>query len=297
MGISVQQTGAAAHALGAAGMPMFGAVTTADGLDGSASPLLARVVPGVSDEVNGLAKYLHGAPKAILVYDSEASDLYTSSLRGDFERRFPGLRQTAIPYVPSTAGSQLFKKIAQELCYTPVQPLVFYAGRNSVFDQFITQLEQEGDCSGKRLTIVTGSDANGLSPKITPGDGGGARVSVLYADIENTAGVTPAFTANFRAWLGRINSPAMTDPWLLASYDAMTAAADAIAEAEGSVTAPGRLTPGNVALWVNQLNASASVNGATGTFSIGAGGDLENPVIPIVRLAAGKAATVTTVKD
>jgi ABC-type branched-subunit amino acid transport system substrate-binding protein len=170
---------------------------------------------------------------------------------------------------------------------------VFYAGRNSVFDSFIAELQQEGDCHGENLTIVTGSDANGLRPGVTAVNGGGAQVSVIYADIEDTAAVTQGFRAGFDSWLGRVDSPAMTDPWLLANYDAVTAAANAIEEAEGSITQPGKLTPGNVALWVSQLNASASINGATGTFSIGRGGDLENPKIPIVRLAAGKATTLT----
>jgi ABC-type branched-subunit amino acid transport system substrate-binding protein len=197
-----------------------------------------------------------------------------------------------IPYVPSSLVSTLFKKIAQDLCYTTPSPEVFYAGRNSVFDQFISQLEQEGDCAGKHLTIVTGGDADGLPLSATVSNAIGAQVSVIYADIENSANVTTEFKGDFQAWLSKSGDQSMRDPWLLASYDAMTAAASAIAEAEGSTGTPGQLTAGNVAQWIHQLNRSAAVTGATGTFQIGPDGDLESPDTPIVQLAAGKATTL-----
>jgi ABC-type branched-subunit amino acid transport system substrate-binding protein len=196
--------------------------------------------------------------------------------------------------VPSTLDSTLFKKIAQDLCALPTPPLVFYAGRNSVFDQFVGQLEQEGDCNTKHLTIVTGGDADGLPPDTTASSSGGAQVSVVYADIENPS-VTLGFAHDFQTLLGRGADPAMTDPWLLASYDAVTAAANAIEDAEGSKPDPTQVTASDVTLWVSQLNRSAAVAGATGTLYITAGGDLENPAIPIIRLAAGRATTLTVV--
>jgi hypothetical protein len=300
MGLSVQQTVDAARTIGAAGIPMFGAVTTADGLDSTKSAQLDQVVPSVSDEVTALARTLPRPSRSVLVYDQNTSDLYTSSLRKDFKQAFgASLRagEGEIPYVPSDLGSPLFKKIAEDLCATPTPPLVFYAGRNSVFDQFISQLKLEGDCNTKQLEIVTGGDADGLPLSATAGTSGGAQVSVEYADIENPATLAPGFTHDFQTLLGRGNDSAMADPWLLASYDAATAAANAIENAEGDQAAnPAQVRASDVARWVDQLNRSAAVAGSTGTLQIGFTGDLENPAIPIIQLASGKATTLAVVK-
>lgn len=300
MGLSVQATVAAARTIGGAGIAMFGAVTTADGLDGTVSQNLGRVVPGVSDEVTVLARYLAKPAKAALVYDRNTADLYTKSLRADFSRAFgPSLRAGVgeIPYVPSTLDSPLFKKIAQDLCGTSSPPVVLYAGRNSVFGQFVSQLEQEGDCNGERLQIVTGGDADGLAPSYTVGSQGGARVSVVYADIENPATLRAGFAHDFRAQVSRTDDSSMADPWLLANYDAVIAAANAIADGEGMHAGDhAEVRASDVALWVSQLNGHAAVTGATGTLQIGSNGDLENPVIPIDQLAAGMRTTLCVVQ-
>ena len=131
MGISVQQTVKAARAIGGAGIAMFGAVTTADSLDGTTSPYLAQVVPGVSNEVQALSRYLRKPSRAVLIYDEQATDLYTERLRADFTGTYgASIGEDEIPYAPSNSDSNLFKKIAEDVCYTPQQPpLVFYAGR------------------------------------------------------------------------------------------------------------------------------------------------------------------------
>jgi hypothetical protein len=218
MGVSVQRTIDAARRLGSpdiahGGIPMFGAVTTADGLDGKVSPDLAQVAPSVADEVHALARYLRRPGPTVLVYDSQASDLYTTSLRADFTRVFrSSLLPGQIPYEPSSEDSALFKKIAQDLCANSSSPLVFYAGRNSVFDSFITQLEQEGNCTDRHLKIVTVGDADGLDPSITRASGVGAKVSVIYADIEDRRAITSDFRSHYVSWLGRGALPAIDDP-------------------------------------------------------------------------------------
>jgi hypothetical protein len=310
MGLSLQQSIDSAGSIGAAGIPMFGAVTTGDHMDGSVNPNLDQVVPSVSDEVQALTRYLGKPARAVLVYDSQTSDLYTKSLRADFGTAFAAsIRSVEIPYAPSSLDSNLFAKIAEELCYTPQQPpMVFYAGRESVFQEFIIQLQEEGDCVGQKLTVVTGGDADGLPLGSTQSNAGGAQVSVVYADIEDAAKVSQAFKSDYRSWLGLDSEAGATDPWLLATYNATTAAASAIAQAagplsaKGSVTSPGKLTAAEVRIWVNQLNGPDAVSGATGTFSIGFDGDLANPLIPIIEIAGGKATTretetVTTARD
>ncbi|HEV2373696.1 MAG TPA: hypothetical protein VGS19_16170 [Streptosporangiaceae bacterium] len=293
MGISVQQTIEAARRIGSpdvvhGGIPMFGAVTTADGLDATVTPDLVQVAPSVADEVHALARYLSRPQPAVLVYDSQASDLYTATLRADFTRVLRSrLSPSQIAYEPSGQDSALFKKIAQDLCANRSSPVVVYAGRNSVFDSFITQLEQEGNCTNRHLEIVTGGDADGLDPAITRDSGVGAQVSVIYSDIEDQRAVTSDFRSNYVRWLGLSALPAIDDPWLLASYNAATAADDAIELAAGSITQPARMKPTDVAPWLNQLNGSTEVIGATGTFSIGADGDLVDPGIPIYELTGG----------
>jgi len=295
MGISVQQTVKAARAIGGAGIAMFGAVTTADSLDGTTSPYLAQVVPGVSDEVQALSRYLRKPSRAVLIYDEQATDLYTERLRADFTGTYgASIGEDEIPYAPSNSDSNLFKKIAEDVCYTPQQPpLVFYAGRDSVFDQLVIQLQEEGDCAGQKLTIVTGGDADGLPVSSTLSDAGGAQVSIIYADIENGAAITPAFRGDYQAWLGKADDAGMTDPWMLATYNATAAAASAIAEAAGPPQ-PAQVSAGQVDVWVDQLNGPAAVTGATGPFSIGYHGDLDNPQIPIAEMTDGQRTTLVT---
>lgn len=211
MGISVQQTIYAARRIGSSdivhgGIPMFGAVTTADGLDSAVTPDLAQVAPNVADEVHALARYLSRPERTVLVYDSQASDLYTATLRADFTRVFRSrLSPAQIPYEPSGEDSALFKKIAQDVCANQASPVVFYAGRNSVFDSFITQLEQGGNCTNRRLEIVTGGDADRLDPSITRVSSVGARVSVVYTDIEDRRAITSDFRTHYGSWLGLVN--------------------------------------------------------------------------------------------
>ena len=296
MGISVQRTIDAANTIGRANVSMFGAVTTADNLNTAANPYLDQVVPSVANEVSALTRFLPRPSKAALVYDQKATDLYTSSLRQDFYQAFrSSLTVGQIPYVSTTLESPLFKKIAEDLCATSPSPVIFYAGRNSVLGPFIGQLEQEGDCNGKHLEIVTGGDADGLASQWETGYSGGAQVTVVYADIENPdpASLAPGFQADFQRWLGKGAAASMMDPWLLAYYNAMTAAANAIGDEEGSVQSDlSQLTAQSVSLWVHQLNISAAVAGAEGPLQISPSGTLESPAIPIIQLAGGRSTTL-----
>lgn len=296
MGISLRATIDAANTIGRADISMFGAVTTADNLNAAVNPYLDQVVPSVASEVSALTRFLPRPQKAALVYDQKATDLYTSSLRQDFYQAFrSSMTVGQIPYVSTTLESPLFKKIAEDLCATSPSPVIFYAGRNSVLGPFISQLEQEGDCNGKHLEIVTGGDADGLAPQWETGYSGGAQVTVVYADIENPdpASLAPGFRENYQRWLGTGAVASMTDPWLLAYYNAMTAAANAIGDEEGSVQSDlSQLTAQSVSLWVHQLNISAAVAGAEGPLQISPTGTLESPAIPIIQLTGGRATTL-----
>jgi hypothetical protein len=306
MGISVQATETAAQALGVGGsdIPMFGAVTTADPLDNTTNADLVRVVPDVDVQLKALLRVLRqpgqplaparrGAapPRVVLVYDRNTQDLYTSSLRKDFENAFPsGLSpDTELPYVsggPETKG--VFGAIARALCPSSAAqpPVVLYAGRESVLGDFVGQLQGAGNCVGKQVTVVTGSDANALSLGSTLSDAGGAQVTVVYSDIEPDH-VTSGFQHIYQQWIKTTDG--MTDPWLIATYNAMTAAWNAIhLGAVGDPQQPSQLTAGDVANALPGLYIGDSLEGATGNFSITTNGDLNSDDVPIIRLADGK---------
>jgi hypothetical protein len=310
MGISVQATETAAQALGAGGadIPMFGAVTTADPLDNTTNTDLVRVVPDVAVQLRALLRVLgqpgqalapvrRGAapPKVVLVYDRNTRDLYTSSLRKDFENAFSsGLSpDTELPYVsggPETTG--VFGAIARALCPSPTAqpPVVLYAGRESVLGDFVGQLQGAGNCQGKQVTVVTGSDANALPPGSTRSDAGGARVTVVYSDIEPDH-VTPAFAGIYQQWIKTASG--MTDAWLTATYNAMTAAWNAIhLGAVGDPQQPGQLTAGDVANALPGLYVGDALEGATGNFSITTNGDLNSDDVPIIQIANGTEITL-----
>ena len=88
MGVSVAPTVAGATALGNAGIPMIGSVTTADQLDWPNHHGLARVVPDVAEEITTLKQYFQahgGMGSAFLVEDEDTSDFYTLDLKQDAE--------------------------------------------------------------------------------------------------------------------------------------------------------------------------------------------------------------------
>ena len=88
MGVSVAPTVAGAKALGNAGIPMIGSVTTADQLDWPNHHGLARVVPDVAEEITTLKQYFQahgGMGSAFLVEDEDTSDFYTLDLKQDAE--------------------------------------------------------------------------------------------------------------------------------------------------------------------------------------------------------------------
>jgi hypothetical protein len=305
MGISVQATETAAQTLGAGGsdIPMFGAVTTADPLDNTTNQDLVRVVPDVGVQLRALLRVLgqpgqplaparRGAPpsRVVLVYDRNTQDLYTSSLRKDFENAFSSSLSpdTELPYVsggPETAG--VFGAIARALCPSPAAqpPVVLYAGRESVLGDFVQQLQGAGNCQDKQVTVVTGSDANALPAVSTLSDAGGARVTVVYSDIEPDH-VTPAFAGIYQQWIKAAGG--MNDAWLTATYNAMTAAWNAIhLGAVGDPQQPDQLTAGDVANALPGLYVGDSLEGATGIFSITTNGDLNSDDVPVIQLANG----------
>lgn len=298
MGVSVTATVDGAKALSKAGIPMVGSVITGDALNWQHIPGLASVAPSNSQEVAALVSYLRangGLSHAFLVSDSEASDLYTASLRQDFATAFGARVLGDEPYGPGPQIGNQFNLIADNICGIPgPPPLVIYAGREVVLGRFIHQLQGSPDCDSKKITVMTGSDASAISPGLTaaqPGQAqqpGPAQVSVRYAALINSGDVTPSFQ---RLFTGMFGSDGLHDSWMLETYDALAATARAVGLATGS--SPGYPEPGVIMNAIRNLNLEHQVQGATGPFSIGLNGDQISPRVPINQLADGSQSTLS----
>jgi hypothetical protein len=290
MGVSVEQTVLGAKILSKAGIPMIGAVTTADQLDWSNITGLARVVPDVSDQITALQRYFaaHGGlGPAVLIADSNTSDLYTSDLMKDFTAAFgQDLTSQAQPFGPGLGESTELRLITSSVCsLTGIPPTVLYAGRESDLPTLISNLQGAPNCGGKQITVVTGSDAVALPASQTANQTREGHVSVVYSDIANP---------NPKAVLAPVqkvfaDSPAgiasLSDPWTIATYNAMTTASIAVTDA-ASASSPVPLL-GTVLGVIPLLSQRQEVPGATGPFSIGTDGNVTNPDVPILKLTDG----------
>lgn len=308
MGLSTQQSVKAASALSANGMAMFGALPTADQFNGSTFNGFVQVTPNVGDQVRVLAQHLPVPGSAVLVYDQQATDLYTSDLQKDFSSTFTKsasgkpLDLHAYPFTPHASyNNDQFRIIAQNACIqtgpggTP--PVVFYAGRASVLSSLIAQFQQAPDCSGMNITIVTAGDADGLDLPTTqtPASDGGANVSVEYTDIENVNDLTSHFVASYKEDLATMDPgfSGLTDPWTIATYDSMMAAWDAIESAYDGSALPTAAAVGGMTRLLNGKAAPVSATNP-GTLAISAHGQLlfRQTAIPIFRDANGTRTTV-----
>lgn len=295
LGVSIAPTAAAATTLARAGMPMFGATTSSDEFNGDTFPGLAQVTPDVAEQVARLTTVIPAPRDAVLVYDQQTSDYYTSDLRAGFSKAFANsMTGIAQPFTPSEAETNIqFKAIADEVCYTSgPPPVVFYAGRASVLAALIQHFQNDGNCQHKKITMVTGADADGLAPTATASPPGDGQVSVVYTDIFDLNKLTPAFRQSYEHTLGALDPEAtgLSDLWTVATYNAMMAAWTAI-QAAYQATAPKLPTTVDVGDFADRLNGEFATPGAVGPFSLGPDGKLLLPDIPVFEDSAGRRTT------
>jgi hypothetical protein len=291
MGISVKRTKLGAKNLSRAGIPMIGAVITADELDWPHITGLARVVPDVAEEITTLKQYFQthgGMGPAFMVEDSDTTDFYTSDLKKDMLAAFGKHIDSEAPYGPDTDLKTVFRIISNNICPagTETPPTVFYAGREAALPQFVKDLETSPNCGNKSVTLVTGADATGLDPSLTTNQPRHGHVTVICTDIENPN--VSAVTSDVRQIFAGIpgGTASLPDSWTIASYNAMTAAAEAISDT--AVDAPGGIPKlSSVLSTIQNLNHASQVEGATGPFSIGPDGNVINPAIPVLEIANG----------
>lgn len=296
MGVSIDNTAAAAKALVDDHMPMFGAVMSADKLNGTYFKGLDQIVPDDSAQVAALAAGIPAPGRAVLVYDQQDTDLYTANLRADFTRTFRKSRTSvAHPFTSGARGTNLeFKMIAAEVCFTVgPPPVIFYAGRASVLSSLIQKFQDDNNCQDKKITMVTAGDGDGLSPEITKSPPGSGQVSVIYSDVFNLNKITASFKASYARQLASIDPGAtgLGDTWTIGTYNAMEAAWAAI-QLGYKASTPAVPAKSDVLEMSVQLNGEYAPLGATGPFSIGTDGRLMSPDIPIFEDSGGTRITL-----
>jgi hypothetical protein len=304
MGISVTATQQGAQSLCGEQIPMIGAVTTGDVLDNGTCQYLARVVPDVSSQVNALVRYMPEQPavrKAVLIWDSTAHDLYTKDLKTAFTADW-GESNIGSPfkYVPSLEDPTVFSGIASAVCDTQgPPPEVLYAGRESVLQNLVTQFQIAPACQAsagipKHILIVTASDANALPSVTTQSPAGDAQVSVVYSDIENLGLINGQFKAMYLSQLKAAAAAGLEDPWMVASYNAMTDAWTAIQDAARASVESGQTGPISPQDVWQFTETQTPMSGAAGPFAITSNGDLQlnSTDIPIVEITNGDRTTV-----
>jgi hypothetical protein len=331
MGLSLAATRAAATSLSDDDMPMFGAVTTGDqfngyvfpdSYEGTTYPGLYQVVPAVDAQVQALSRVLGkqlSTSTVALASDAAATDVYSTNLETDFLATFnsqASLRQ--YQYTPGAASQ--FAAIAQGVCSQGSKPpLILYAGRASTLPDLIQRFQQSVQCKDQTVTIVTGSDANGLPYQVTSPKAGpdGAAVTVEFSDIEYHNHSTGDYQADLsdgtstpcNGCLRRLDSSAAgsqggdwavtgarNDEWASATYNSVIAARNAAMRSTATTSAPA--TPTKSAALANAGGRARTSStgtgqykdlpGAAGYLSFTPGGQLTSSTIPIYQDAGGE---------
>jgi len=259
--------------------------------DGSALsgpiPGLARIEPTTGDEVALLRQYLMTGTRrlrqAMLVYDTNPEDLYTATLGDDFRRQFASHLIGSEQYAggSSSAVANEFSNIAGEVCppRTVAPPTVLYAGRESLFPTFISQLRGLSMCPGHDITVVTGADAEALPASATAPNPDGPAISVVYPNLVDPALLTPAYR---QAFIGLFGSADLDASWGIMTYDGV-AAAEQAARAVAGRSATLLPTRAEFASALFDFNTpSHALTGAAGPFLIQSDGNEECQGLPVI---------------
>ncbi|MGH3757271.1 ABC transporter substrate-binding protein [Actinophytocola sp.] len=298
-GISTTRTTDAARKLSAAGIPMVTGTTMADGLDSAHIPGLIRAAPSNTDAATAIRHYLDNQQKlkrGILVYDSETSDTFSTTLRAAFEAQLADYMASSKQPFPGGSfvhgGPRVFDQITQNICLARTD-MVFFAGRAPDFDVFLESLA-ERPCRDDRFITAVFVDL-GPNPRGTKGISHLLRIgnmAVLHAtgydpgwprgEVEAPEGFK-RFHSHFSSLVGGVPE-ALDDGYAVTNHDAMIAAIRAVRITNTwTNTAP---SPTDVREHLLLLNGQEAVPGATGKleFNENRGGNPGGKHVPIVRL-------------
>jgi hypothetical protein len=299
MGLSIAATQAAAMVLAGDHLPMFGAVTTGDEFNGVSFPGFYQVVPDVEAQVQALLAVTVTQGKHVaLIGSDQPADIYSGDLHTDFTTAVQsGATLADYPFDPASdpaAAGKVFADEASSVCGQPGKPsgttprdprIVLYAGRAAALPALIQVFQESAACASQYVTIVTGSDANGLPATATLPPGiGGATVTIEYSDIEDVSHLSPTFTSGYTSLVRAAAGPGTTsapcpnqryDPWAVATYDAVMAAATVPLP----TSSPPATTPA----------PTTTITGAAASFKFSATGQLDAPTraIPLYQDVGG----------
>lgn len=282
LGVSLPETQRLADRLSALKIPTVGGPLTATSLE---SPYLFKTSPSNLEHIAEVREHLerlNGKQRGFLVYDTN-DDLYVQTLRDAFDEEFAAAIDTRrTGYVGSTRDHvvpKLFGPAVQSICSSDPD-LVFYAGRDNDFPDFVTSLADRGLCNpgtgGTRpITVVTcwsGRSAYSGNPaavkeltrdKITVVD-----VSVLSPETWRKGRSTPPGFDSFRTSFKELGNTdqELGDGYAIMNHDAVLTVAWA---AESFANQSGGAVPGPQDVY-NQI-----INLHGGTWVAAASGNLQ----------------------
>jgi hypothetical protein len=300
LGQSLSTTAAAVRALQRAGLPMVGALITADSF--SSIDGLIRVSPTNSDEAAGALSFVRPtAADTVLVENTNPDDSYSTTLGSQFQRYFrtgPPLRdpQTYDSGLATAVFTNQITQDAANVCQ-PGKKIVLFAGRGSQLAILLRYLANRS-CSHRQLTIITGDDASGIAGEPVVRTALNSGIKLYYTGLASPgewAKGTGAAIAAGRAALGHLTAifgksfPGQTlnDGQATMAYDALLTVTSAI-----RVTQRQAPTPTAVKAGLSLLNGADQVDGASGVlnFADNSGPGGSNPVgkaIPILQIMPG----------
>ncbi|MFG2480643.1 hypothetical protein [Streptomyces fagopyri] len=296
MGLSQQQSVDAARSLSKAGIPMVADLITADGFDTTGAidrlgPIngLVRVAIPNEEQLIALGKELDTGPHTVALIGSEVtptggSDLYTKSLDHGFRTvkslsKYLDDDSPDFPFSPQGGADAAMPSISQNLCRgTESVDVVYYAARAKYLPTFLEALRHRS-CYKKPITVVTGSDAAALDPKMKALHDPEAPITLMYASFPSPSvlaatghrdhGLYTAFVQGFTSDHHGRHFPAdhlEGSYWPVLAHDAVLTATTAIHTAAANTNGH---TPNRYDV-TNQLYAlgDESVPGATGRLGI-----------------------------
>ena len=304
MGISIRQTEEAAKKLSEHGIPMVGAIITADGLEHSNIDGLIRVSPSNRDYADILRSHLNSHTdfrSAILVFDSNSDsngDLFTKTLRDALKEKMGDLikfRDQAFTGggLDANVGAGHFSKITPNICAAESKGLdvVLYAGRRGDFGGFLEALHDRV-CSSTPMTVV----ATGIDPAVVLSEQEeelrDAKLTVVFLARTDARGWdqnTPGTPEHYRAFREEFkkrdfNLEDLTDDRVITMHDAFLTAAKAVRLATPGALRPGAPIATDVLGQLMNLHDLNTVPGAGGTLSFsyresGAGNPQGKPML------------------
>ncbi|WP_043639385.1 ABC transporter substrate-binding protein [Nonomuraea candida] len=277
LGSSVAGTETVVRRLGAEGIPMVSAITSADTLTGL--PNFWSVSPSNVQYSRALRHYLDARKSlksAIAVYDRNP-DPYTNSLFTAYQQelrtylKFPDLSYVGAT-IDRVGTPNLFATVVTNLCVavnSDDHPLdtVLYAGRGADFEHFARALKDR-PCRSEPLTVLAAATGFASTTDLLPVLEQ-ANVKVVYAtsaDSESWRGATAGRPGGFpefaAAHQGHGFPPAdLRDGMAIAHHDALAVLAAA------ARLGPAVPTPADIPPAIENLVLAYAVRGASGDLS------------------------------